>query len=123
MLQELHGLLPQPTENPEQIVLLLDGKFLDGEVASERERLRSLYRPEKESSGPVQIQSEIPGIIRQVRRQVGDSVEEGEPVLTLEAMKMENEVRAGVKGRVASIDVEPGQRVGIGEVLAVIEPE
>jgi len=52
----------------------------------------------------------------------GAQVAEGDPIVTLEAMKMENTLRAPVAGTVATIDAEAGAVVQPGAVLAVIEP-
>jgi acetyl-CoA/propionyl-CoA carboxylase biotin carboxyl carrier protein len=52
---------------------------------------------------------------------VGDTVEAGEGVCVLEAMKMENTVAAGKGGTVAEVRVSPGDSVGSGDVVAVIE--
>jgi acetyl-CoA/propionyl-CoA carboxylase biotin carboxyl carrier protein len=52
----------------------------------------------------------------------GDAVEAGQPVVVLEAMKMENNVASDVDGTVTEVKVEPGQAVGSGDVLVVITP-
>ncbi|MGB3055569.1 MAG: biotin/lipoyl-containing protein, partial [Acidimicrobiales bacterium] len=52
----------------------------------------------------------------------GDTVEAGQVVAVLEAMKMENNVSTDVAGTVAEVKVEPGQAVGSGDVLVVITP-
>jgi pyruvate carboxylase subunit B len=52
---------------------------------------------------------------------VGDFVEQGQPLLVLEAMKMENEIRAPQAGVIKEWYVAPGRRVGLGEVLVEIE--
>jgi acetyl-CoA/propionyl-CoA carboxylase biotin carboxyl carrier protein len=51
---------------------------------------------------------------------VGDTVEVGQPVVVLEAMKMENHVNAEKAGTVAEVRVSPGDTVGTGDVLVVI---
>jgi pyruvate carboxylase subunit B len=50
-------------------------------------------------------------------------VEAGQPVLVIEAMKMETEVQAQVAGKVSHVYVAPGDRVNPGEVLVEIEPD
>ncbi|MDP8987652.1 MAG: carbamoyl phosphate synthase, partial [Actinomycetota bacterium] len=52
---------------------------------------------------------------------VGDHVEAAQTVCVLEAMKMENQIAAGRSGTVRRVDVEPGQAVGAGDVVMVIE--
>ena len=52
---------------------------------------------------------------------VGDTVEVGQAVCVLEAMKMENNITADKAGTVTEIKVAPGQSVGSGDVVAVID--
>lgn len=61
------------------------------------------------------------GTIVKVLISVGDTVEVGQAVLVLEAMKMENHVTAESSGTVKEIRVTPGDTVGAGDVLAVLE--
>jgi acetyl-CoA/propionyl-CoA carboxylase biotin carboxyl carrier protein len=51
---------------------------------------------------------------------VGDTVEAGQPVCVLEAMKMENNINADKSGTVSEVKVEPGQSVGTGDIVIVI---
>ena len=60
------------------------------------------------------------GTIVKVDVAVGDTVELGQAVCTMEAMKMENTIAADIAGVVAEVRVEPGQAVGAGDVVAVI---
>ncbi len=63
----------------------------------------------------------MPGKIIRVMIEVGQQVEEGEPVCVLEAMKMENELNAGLDGVVRAIHVKPGNDVEKDQVLVEIE--
>ena len=63
----------------------------------------------------------MPGKIVTVLVTVGDTVEKDQGVLVVEAMKMENELRAAAAGVVQEIRVQPGQAVETGEILARIE--
>ncbi len=67
------------------------------------------------------IKAQMPGKIVRVMVKVGDAVEKGQPLLVMEAMKMENEIRAPIAGKVVSLLVEPGQAVESGAELSVIE--
>jgi acetyl-CoA/propionyl-CoA carboxylase biotin carboxyl carrier protein len=62
------------------------------------------------------------GTIVKVLVAVGDTVEAGQSLVVLEAMKMENNIAADVAGVVAEIRVEVGQSVGGGDVVMVITP-
>ena len=66
------------------------------------------------------VKAPIPGLITRVLVDVGDQVTAGQPLLVLEAMKMENEIRAPRGGSVSRIDVAQGQGVTLHEVLAEI---
>ncbi|SDC37472.1 acetyl/propionyl/methylcrotonyl-CoA carboxylase subunit alpha [Nocardioides lianchengensis] len=63
----------------------------------------------------------MPGTVVQVAVEAGQQVEAGQPVLVLEAMKMQHTVSAPHAGTVAEISVEAGSQVAAGEVLAVVE--
>jgi propionyl-CoA carboxylase alpha chain len=65
----------------------------------------------------------MPGTVTAVHVAVGDPVVAGQPLLVLEAMKMQHPVVAGAPGVVRSLDVVPGAQVDAGTVLAVIEGE
>ncbi len=65
----------------------------------------------------------MPGTVVRVAVEQGAQVAAGEPVLVLEAMKMQHTVSAPVAGTVTEINVKPGTQVAAGEVLAVVEGE
>lgn len=72
-------------------------------------------------SGDTRVKAPIPGLITRVLVSEGQTVEAGEPLVVLEAMKMENEIRSLSSGVVSSLHVAPGQSVMRNEVLAEIE--
>ncbi|WP_296605789.1 biotin carboxylase N-terminal domain-containing protein [Nocardioides sp.] len=65
----------------------------------------------------------MPGTVVSVAVEAGQQVEAGQPVLVLEAMKMQHTVSAPYAGTVTEIDVKPGAQVAAGEVLAVVEEQ
>ena len=67
------------------------------------------------------VRAQIPGRVLEVFVRAGDQVEAGQRLLSLEAMKMENEVRAPRPGTIARVGVTAGERVELGDELAVIE--
>ncbi len=67
------------------------------------------------------INAPMPGTVLSIKKKAGDSVNAGEVVLILEAMKMENEILAPRKGVVKEIGVSEGQNVKQGSLLYVIE--
>ena len=66
------------------------------------------------------VTAPLPGVVSEVRVDVGDDVEAGSVLLVLEAMKMENEIYAPVGGVVKEVYVEAGQQVGRGDRLILI---
>ncbi|MDR1846906.1 MAG: acetyl-CoA carboxylase biotin carboxyl carrier protein subunit [Bacteroidales bacterium] len=72
------------------------------------------------SSGGSAMKSPLPGIILDIKCKVGDSVKVGQPVLILEAMKMENAIAADRDGVIVEIKVAKGVTVLEGEDLIVI---
>lgn len=66
------------------------------------------------------ITAPMPGIILDVRVKVGDQVKAGDTVVKLEAMKMENDVRATVSGVISEVRVSKGANVTVGEILVVV---
>jgi acetyl-CoA/propionyl-CoA carboxylase biotin carboxyl carrier protein len=69
------------------------------------------------------VRSPMPGTILAVHVAVGDAVSEGQPVLVVEAMKMEHTVTAPVAGIVTELSAKAGQQARMDETLAVIGPE
>jgi biotin carboxyl carrier protein len=63
------------------------------------------------------VKAPLPGVVLSIKRQPGDQVSIGSVLLTLEAMKMENEITAPVSGLVKRIMVREGQTVEHGQVL------
>ena len=67
------------------------------------------------------VKAPMPGRVTQVAVRPGDQVKAGDPLLVIEAMKMENEFRASVSGTVTDVRAQAGQAVNAGDVLLVIE--
>jgi biotin carboxyl carrier protein len=63
----------------------------------------------------------MPGRVLEIFAKEGDSVEAGSVLLVLEAMKMQNEIRASRAGRVARVAVEPRQAVDGGALMILLE--
>jgi len=74
------------------------------------------------ATGPQTVMAEMPGKVVKVAVPVGESVREGQGVVVVEAMKMENEIPAPIAGRVREISVSEGQTVEAGTLLFTIDP-
>jgi biotin carboxyl carrier protein len=73
------------------------------------------------AGGPQRVAAPMPGKVIRVLVHVGDAVRSREPLLVVEAMKMENELRAGRDGTVVEIHAREGQSVDAGALLIVIQ--
>ena len=71
--------------------------------------------------GPHEVRAPIPGRVVSVGVSEGDEVKAGQPLVVLEAMKMENQICAEGPGRVERVMVAPGATVESGQVLVVVE--
>ena len=94
------------------------------QVQVQDERNRRLNQARKMPTlpdGELAITAPIPGLVVKVLINVGDPVEEGQPLVILEAMKMENEIRSMRSGVAKAILATPGQRVEQNAVLVVLE--
>jgi acetyl-CoA/propionyl-CoA carboxylase biotin carboxyl carrier protein len=69
------------------------------------------------------VRSPMPGTVQAVRVSAGDVVEPGQPLVVVEAMKMEHTVTAPVAGVVTDLAVRAGSRVGLDQVLAVVSAD
>ena len=90
-------------------------------VEDERTReARRLTSGSKKAAGKGEIKSVMPGIVKELRVKPGDTVALHQPLLVLEAMKMENEIRADRAGVVTTVAVKAGQAVEKGALLVVV---
>ena len=67
------------------------------------------------------VKSPLPGVILDIKVNVGDEVKKGQTLIILEAMKMENSINADKDGKVAAINVSKGESVLEGTDLVIIE--
>lgn len=72
------------------------------------------------AAGGTAVKAPLPGTVLDINVTIGQEVKAADTVVTLEAMKMENAIKAGVDGKVASISVAKGDAVLEGAVLVTI---
>ena len=107
--------------NHENYLLTIAGYSYNITVRTNLEEKANEYLKNKatESNSEV-IKSPMPGLIVKILKKVGDNIQMGEPIFLLEAMKMENEIRASASGVIKSINVKENNSVEKGEVLLEI---
>jgi len=69
----------------------------------------------------VKVAAPLPGIVLRLNKDEGDSVSEGEVIMVMESMKMENEIHSPASGIIASIPVKQGDQVAAGDTLVEIQ--
>jgi len=100
--------------------LYLNGRAFQCEVRDPR-ALRGRRSASDYAEGPKRITAPMPGKVVRVLVAAGDSVEAGQGIVVVEAMKMQNEMKSPRAGRVLKVSVQAGSAVAAGEVLATIE--
>ncbi len=107
-------------EEPDHLAVHLVKRTFKVKAADIR-RHRAVTDVGASSDGAVRIVAPIPGRVARVLVEPGDQVARGDGIVVVEAMKMENELRAPRDGVVGSIGVEEGQGVEGGALLATLE--
>jgi biotin carboxyl carrier protein len=103
-------------------VVTLRGRRITVAVRTWRERvLADAESASRRHDGPIEVRATLPGLVVAIAVQEGDEVQSGTTLLTIEAMKMQNEVRAPQAGRVSAVAVVAGQAVAAGAPLLRIE--
>jgi len=102
-------------------VIMIDGDQFLVEVEDARlKQLRAMGGAAHEETGSAVVAAPMPGLVVKVLVAAGDHVEAGQGLLILEAMKMENELRAPRPGVIATIKAKPGNSVNQGDVLVTL---
>ena len=83
--------------------------------------VRPLPKPAAQSTGKSGVKSPLPGVILDIKVNVGDTVKKGQTIIILEAMKMENNINADKDGKITAINVNKGDSVLEGNDLVIIE--
>ena len=120
---------------PHQVVLDIDGVrrtfavaicgrqvFVDSTFGAATLTLVDRFPDPTDDAPPGSLLASMPGSVVRIAAAVGDTVVAGQPILWIEAMKMQHEVRAPVDGTVTEIPVAEGEQVDVGSVLAVVTP-
>lgn len=106
------------TARGDHIALQLHGRGLTGRAVDARTAALQLGA----GAGEGIVCTQMPGVVVRLLVESGQAVDEGEPVIVVEAMKMENELKAPISGTIAEIHVEAGQAVESGAPLLLISP-
>lgn len=103
--------------------LVDQGALREVSIEDERSRhIRNLDRAGKVAAGEAVIKAPMPGMVVRIPVSHGDQVAAGAALLVLEAMKMENELKAHAAGVVTAVRVTAGQAVEKGQILIELGP-
>ena len=102
--------------------ILVDGVEIEASAIDER-ALAASRGARQRSAGRHEVRAPMPGLLKAVHVREGENVEADAPLVTLEAMKMENEIRAPASGTITKLAVQPGSKVEGGAVLLVLTEE
>lgn len=108
--------------NNGEIRFLIDGWYFDTTVRTRlQETAYELQKNKGKTVHHTEVKAPMPGLLIKIKKKIGDHVELGEPILILEAMKMENDLRSPSSGVVKEINFQEGQSVEKGASILVIE--
>jgi biotin carboxyl carrier protein len=115
-----YQLYVEPTESGFRMLVWRDR--YDMQVLTEREwRLQKVAPRHVVHTGELTVNSPMPGLVKSVLVAAGDTVAQGQRLLVLEAMKMENDIASPRAGHVKAVHVEAGAVVESGKPLVSIE--
>jgi biotin carboxyl carrier protein len=100
--------------------IVFAGQRFEVHVIDEREQALTGVRKSGSESGEINVRAPMPGLVLNVLKKAGESVERGETVAILEAMKMENDLSTPRGGVVKEVRVSKGQTVSQNDILVVI---
>jgi biotin carboxyl carrier protein len=106
-------------ERPGHLAVVIDGRRFEIAVRDPRRWSRSGGK--RAGEGPLSVTSPMPGKIVRVLVAVGDEVRAGQGLVVVEAMKMQNELKAPRDAKVIALPAKETATVAAGEVLAILE--
>ncbi len=109
------------TQTKEDWAVLLRGQVFERRVFDQRKLRMAQATGKGLSNNDPELKTPMAGRVVTALVEPGQAVEEGQGVVVVEAMKMENELKAHRDGVIGAIKVEPGQTVEVGAVLLTIE--
>ncbi len=119
---EVHRVIARKRDGRGRYTLWLDGHRYEVEALDERSRtIRDMTAATAGPKGPAPLVAPMPGLIVRVTVSAGDTVRAGQGLVVMEAMKMENELRAAADGTVKAVLAKPGTAVEKGAVLVELE--
>jgi biotin carboxyl carrier protein len=109
-------------KDSDQYSVFINGKVIDVVVRTGlQERASSLIEQSADFKQKMEVKAPMPGMILKVKKNVGESVQKGESIIILEAMKMENDIKSPFSGSMKEVKVTENTPVEKGTILFTIE--
>ncbi len=106
----------------ENIRFLIDGWYIDSVARTKLEETAfELQKNISANKHHSEVKAPMPGLILKIKKKVGEKVELGEPLLILEAMKMENDIHSPSSGMIKEIRYKEGDSVEKNSIIIIIE--
>jgi len=122
LANDVHRIFVRPGDTRGKYTLWVDGFRFDVEALDERSHaIRELSASTAAPKGPAPLVAPMPGMIVRINVAEGDVIHAGQGLVVMEAMKMENELRATSGGAVRRVLVTPGTAVEKGALLLEME--
>lgn len=121
---EVHRVVAKRGSEKGQFTLSVGGHRVVAEALDDRSHtIRKLTGASTKAKGPAHLHAPMPGLIVRINVAAGDTVAAGQGLVVMEAMKMENELRATAAGKVKRVAVKAGSAVEKGAILLEMEDE
>lgn len=108
-------------DDGQRVHVTIAGQVYAVDIEDERERAAHAAERSRSAGGGT-VLAVMPGVVARLLVAVGDEVEAGQPLLVLEAMKMQNEIPASAAGVVTGVHVVEGKAVAAGAKLVTLAP-
>ncbi len=118
---QVYQIFVAPNEKPDEPFLVNFGNS-DFEIKlSDPKRMRHSAGASENADGAAEIKTAMPGKVVRILVEQGAEIRQGDGVIIVEAMKMQNEMKAPKDGTIKEIRVREGATVNAGDILAIIE--
>lgn len=117
---KIHEIFVVPNDKSEPFAVTVGNSDLEIKLIDPK-RMRTAAGANAEADGAAEIKTAMPGKVVRILVEQGAEIKQGDGVLIVEAMKMQNEMKAPKDGSVKEIRVAEGATVNAGDVLAIIE--
>lgn len=122
VLLDNESYLIEATHAERKVRLVLNQHEYMVPVLNEREKIEAEILGESEAlTGAGEVRAPMPGLILKIEVKEGDVIQSGQPLIIMEAMKMENEIRSQTEGKIEKIFVKENQKIEKDNLLLKIE--